>query len=148
MSAIAVYKKKHEKIPYHTITKMIGGTNHIIRCQDPTRTQLYYLDGVDAIFHLLKEKGTPPDLSILIKMFLQGHGNTTFSSLITPTSPYYAIARCFDIIGIDNILIGRLPHTLVSYMTPIIPRSGGRGYTSDIWVRNLSTRLILLTHRQ
>lgn len=124
-------------------------TNHIVRCPDPDGTTLYK-EGASAFSDFLKSIHTPIELTILLTSYIRGRGSVLFADLITTNSPFYAIAKAQDFIGFDNLLLGRLPRALVSYMSPILARSAHRGFTADIWAWKLSIaiELLLFTHRQ
>jgi hypothetical protein len=122
-------------------------TVHILRCPDPVRTQLYN-EGVDQLFTWLVSNNTPPDLAQIIKYYIAGRGSSTMESLVNSYSPYYSIAKIQDLIGFDNLLVGRLPKALVLRMAPILANSGRRGLTAESWASRFSRELLLFTHRQ
>ena len=45
-------------------------------------------------------------------------------SLLTPYSPYTLIAQAQDMIGFDNLLVGRLPQALIDTMEQILAPLG------------------------
>jgi hypothetical protein len=67
----------------------------------------------------------------------------------TPTdSPLRAIAVIQDGIGLDNLLVGRLPRILVNHMSPILNAKDIRGVSAELWARKFSRELIIFTHKQ
>jgi hypothetical protein len=70
------------------------------------------------------------------------------TSLIPNSSPQLPIAEAQDEIGFDNLLIGRLPLTLIQHMTPILAAHQQKGLSGDIWAKKFAIELILFTHRQ
>ena len=122
-------------------------TKHITRCSDPVRTKLY-LEGVNLLIQHLQNNHTPTDVCRIFQIYLRDRGNTLMSSLVHPSSPMYCFAKCQDAIGFDNLLVGQLPRTLISYMTPILRKASKRGISVDLWAKNFAVELLLFTHRQ
>eukprot|EP00956_Cyclotella_meneghiniana_P025491 scaffold53356_cov47-Cyclotella_meneghiniana.AAC.4 len=68
---------------------------------------------------------------------------------LTPLhSPYLTLAQAQDLIGFDNLLVGRLPKVLINIMSPILTMRNQRKVTIDRWAKDLSRHLLLFTHRQ
>jgi hypothetical protein len=122
-------------------------TSHITRCPDPTRTALYNED-VSTVKTWLLNNHTPTKLANLISNYLLQRGSILMSSLISPSSQYSSFADTQDCLGFDNLLVGRIPKSLVAIMTPIIYNLKRRGVNPDLWARQLARELILFTHKQ
>lgn len=122
-------------------------TRHITRCRDPTRTALYQ-EGVIEIRDWLSSNHTPPHLTFLLCSYLYNRGEATMESLLPTFSPYLTLAQAQDLIGFDNILVGRLPTQLITIMTPILASLNHRSFTCNKWAKELSRQLLLFTHRQ
>eukprot|EP00956_Cyclotella_meneghiniana_P024034 scaffold47931_cov126-Cyclotella_meneghiniana.AAC.2 len=68
--------------------------------------------------------------------------------LTPPHSPYLTLAQAQDLIGFDNLLVGRLPKLLITTMKPKLALLNQRKLTIDRWAKDLSCHLLLFTHRQ
>ena len=68
---------------------------------------------------------------------------------LTPLhSPYLTLAQAQDLIGFDNLLVGRLPKLLITIMKSKLALLNQRSLTIDRWAKDLSRHLLLFTHRQ
>ena len=122
-------------------------TKHITRCKDSTRTVLY-LEGAQQIRDWLVSNNAPSQLASLYHSYLISRGEETMESLLPPHSPYSLVAQAQDLIGFDNLLVGRLPNILSSTMEPVLEALNRRGVSSSKWAKDLSRQLLLFTHRQ
>lgn len=122
-------------------------TAHIVRCTHPLRSQLYQ-EGVSEIISWLKSNHTPPPITKLFKSFLRSRGSDSISESLPPNSPFLQIAQDLETIGLDNTLVGRIPSSLIEFMSPVLLSTNKRGLSSDLWARNLAKQLLLFTHRQ
>ena len=57
------------------------------------------------------------------------------------------MARQFQLIGFNNMMFGCLPNTIVTHQSAHF-RSIGAKRTGDTWVKQLSSRLLQLSHNQ
>ena len=122
-------------------------TAHIVRCTHPIRSTLYF-EGVDEITSWLKSNHTPTDIVNLYSRYLRGRGNTLMTSLLHPSSVLLPIATAQDSIGYDNLIVGRLPKSLISHMSPILQAVNKRSVYAERWAKDFSKALIMFTHRQ
>ena len=91
---------------------------------------------------------TPPHLASLFYTYLSHRGSAPMESLVSSFSPYLSLAQAQDLIGFDNLLVGRLPKILISAMEPILATLNQRKVTIHRWSKELSRQLLLFTHRQ
>jgi hypothetical protein len=96
----------------------------------------------------LQANHTPYDIAALYTAYLTGRGSVTMASLLSESSPLYAIAKIQDSIGFDNLLVGRLPTALLTHISPHLNSLNHRGLSSEIWAKKFSTQLIVFTHKQ
>lgn len=122
-------------------------TKHITRCGDSTRTVLYQ-EGEQQIRDWLVTNHTPSQLASLYHSYLHSRGEDTMESLLPPHSPNSLIAQSQDLIGFDNLLVGRLPKVLIETMDPILEALNRRSVNSNKLAKELSCQLLLFTHRQ
>jgi hypothetical protein len=122
-------------------------TCHISRCTDPIRTSLYQED-VNLLSIWLRDNHTPSSINLTLTNYLRHRGTRLMSSLIPLDSPLQALATNQDNLGFDNLLIGRLPKSLLTLMKPHLTNLTYRGPTAETWSRKLSQELLFFSHRQ
>ena len=122
-------------------------TKHITRCREPTRTSLYH-EGINDIKNWMITNHTPSHLAQLFSTYLSSRGETTMESLLPHNSSLITLAQAQDLIGFDNLLVGRLPKLLITTMEPILASLNNRKFTIHRWAQELSRQLLLFTHRQ
>ena len=70
------------------------------------------------------------------------------NSLIHHSSPYYKFAMDQDRLGFYNIIVGRLPCSLIRAISRILSRQKCGGLSADLWARKFSRELLLFKHKQ
>ena len=71
------------------------------------------------------------------------------ASIVSNQPSLHPLAEKQDIIGFDNLLVGRLPKILLDLLQPSLRNANRRGLTSDLWAsKQFSEQLLLFTHRQ
>jgi hypothetical protein len=122
-------------------------TAHVSRCPDPTRTSLY-LDDVNILSTWLRDNHTPPAINLLITSYLRHRGSRLMTSFISPHSPLQIYATDQDNLGFDNLLVGRIPISLLNLMRPHLSRLSHRAPSAEVWSRKFTQELLLFSHRQ
>ena len=64
------------------------------------------------------------------------------------SSPYHPLATDQDLIGFDNLIVGRTPQVLLDTMQPTLQLINRQGYTVEHWAKEFAKQLLLFTHRQ
>jgi hypothetical protein len=113
-------------------------TCHISRCTDPICTSLYQED-VNLLSIWLRDNHTPFSVNLTLTNYLRHRGTRLMSSALIPLgSPLQSLATDQDNLGFNNLLVGRLPKSLLALMKPHLTNLTFRGPTAETWSRKLS----------
>ena len=116
-------------------------------CGDADRTRIYHED-VDAISAWMRETRSDPVFAAEFYEYLNDCSSRCFGGeLEEQCGDLENMARQFQLIGFNNVMCGRLQNTIVTRQSAIF-RSIGAKRTGETWVKQLSSRLLQLSHNQ
>jgi hypothetical protein len=119
---------------------------HITRCSDPGRVTTF-VASVASLVEWMEEKQTEQGMIDMIEVYLLARGHQTMCETVSSTSPYHRLARYHDKLGWDNFLEGRFCTLYVELHRRHL-RTASRWNLAESWARELSGKLLQITHRQ
>ena len=122
-------------------------SRHIPLCRDTGRTAVY-VSSVHKLVEWLETQQTDVELTLLIRGYLLRRGQSTMSSLLNSSSPYYyPLAISQDKLGFLNFIENRISKLFQSFRQQDITRRHLRRHAPH-WSRGLALRLTQIVHRQ
>jgi hypothetical protein len=119
---------------------------HVTRCLDDGRTKMFE-ESCDLFLDFLHD--THMDLSLVscFEEYLYDRGISQMTD-ITSHLPFFSqVAHDIDALGWDNLLEGRIPHSLVDLQSSYLRRSKSF-WKIKTWASHCTQHLLNITHRQ